>query len=517
MHDTSAFFQEATSKICGSLNIEESLWESIKFLGRYMPADEIYLDIYNPNEGSLRVLAQATPQGGQRINKIIPLTDEVRKLVDLNCSREKMPYDKVLILNRPDKHTVAKFLCSSMNLVQSSILTMFLFIDDSRLGVVDIIAKGNDRFEEEHGRIFSLLQSPFAVAVSNALKHQDLIDLKNSLKDENIFLSKQLQKTQQKNIIGASSGLKQVMNKVHQVAPKDSTVLIFGETGVGKEVIAQAVHSLSKRRNGPFIKVNCGAIPENLVDSELFGHERGAFTGAVHQKKGRFELAHTGTIFLDEIGELPHQAQVRLLHILQHKKTERVGGTRFIDLDIRIIAATHRDLQAMVDAGQFRQDLWFRLNVFPVSIPPLRERKEDIPALTRHIVKMKCQKMGFMEVPRISKECMDELLAYEWPGNIRELENLIERELIQNNGQIDSSANLPPTSHPRPRENSPEPGFASLDENMSEHIQRALAYSQGKIHGPKGAADLLGIHPNTLRYRMKKLGIPFKKKDLCNQ
>lgn len=189
-------------------------------------------------------------------------------------------------------------------------------------------------------------------------------------KDENIQLTRQLQRKHQENIIGANSGLKEVMNKVHQVAPKDSTVLIFGETGVGKEVIAQAVHSLSKRRNGPFIKVNCGAIPDNLVDSELFGHEKGAFTGAVNQKKGRFELAHTGTIFLDEIGELPHQAQIRLLHILQNKKMERVGGTRFIDLDIRIIAATHRDLQAMVDAGQFRQDLWFRLNVFPISIPP---------------------------------------------------------------------------------------------------------------------------------------------------
>lgn len=397
-----------------------------------------------------------------------------------------------------------------MNIASSSILTMFLFIDNSRLGVVDIIAKGNNRFKPEHGQIFAMLQNPFAVAVSNALKHQDLIELKNSLKDENIQLTRQLKEKQQDNIIGATSGLREVMNKVHQVASKDSTVLIFGETGVGKEVIAQAIHSLSERRSGPFIKVNCGAIPDNLVDSELFGHERGAFTGAVNQKKGRFELAHTGTIFLDEVGELPHQAQVRLLHILQNKKTERVGGTRPIDLDIRIIAATHRDLQAMVDTGQFRKDLWFRLNVFPITIPPLRERQEDIPALAWHIAKMKCHQLGFMDLPRISKECIDDLQAYDWPGNIRELENLMERELIQNNGRIDSLTSLSTRSSQRPKTSTVQ-HLPSLDEQTSKHIQRALACSKGKIHGPNGAADLLGVHPNTLRYRMKKLGIPFRK------
>jgi transcriptional regulator with GAF, ATPase, and Fis domain len=293
------------------------------------------------------------------------------------------------------------------------------------------------------------------------------------------------------------------------VASKDSTVLISGQTGVGKEVIARAIHQLSPRKKGPFVKVNCGAIPENLVDSELFGHEKGAFTGAVALKRGRFELAHTGTVLLDEIGELPLQAQVRLLHILQHKEVERVGGTKFIPVDIRIIAATHRDLKTMVYSGQFRQDLWYRLNIFPIHIPALKERKEDISALVRHIVDTKCQKLGFKESPRVSKQCLESLTAYDWPGNIRELENMIERELIKNNGQIYSFIDGNENQTYNPKESSSNK-LESLDQAMFNHIQKALKYTQGKIHGPNGAAELLEIHPNTLRHRMKKLGISFK-------
>lgn len=225
------------------------------------------------------------------------------------------------------------------------------------------------------------------------------------------------------------------MELCDQVAPMDNTVLILGETGVGKEVIAKTIHKMSNKRKGPFIKVNCGAIPSDLVDSELFGHEKGAFTGAVALKIGRFERAHTGTIFLDEIGELSAEAQVRLLHVLQSREIERLGGTKSIHIDVRVIAATHRDLESMVKNGVFREDLWFRLNVFPIIIPPLRERKEDVPDFVRYIVKQKSKELG-IEPPPVSEEWINSYVLYDWPGNVRELENTIERELIKNKGQI---------------------------------------------------------------------------------
>lgn len=509
IRENSSFFQEATLRICGQLNIEDLLWESMKFLGKYIPADEMMLNIYSPEEGYLRVLAQATTQKGQQMNKLIPLSYEVRKLVQLNCSKEKIPNDRILIINRPNTHTVAHFLCSSMSLVRASIMTMFIFVDKRHLGVVDMIAKDNNIFSYDHARIFSLLQNHFRVAVANALTYQRLIEPKNQDNKRPAERDQEPDIPSVPNIIGARSGLKDVMNSVSQVASKDSTVLISGQTGVGKEVIARAIHQLSPRKKGPFVKVNCGAIPENLVDSELFGHEKGAFTGAVALKRGRFELAHTGTVLLDEIGELPLQAQVRLLHILQHKEVERVGGTKFIPVDIRIIAATHRDLKTMVYSGQFRQDLWYRLNIFPIHIPALKERKEDISALVRHIVDTKCQKLGFKESPRVSKQCLESLTAYDWPGNIRELENMIERELIKNDGHIYSLIDGNENQTYNPEESSINK-LESLDQAMFSHIQKALKYTQGKIHGPNGAAELLEIHPNTLRHRMKKLGISFK-------
>jgi transcriptional regulator with GAF, ATPase, and Fis domain len=516
MLETSDFFHQATLRICGSLNIEDSLQESLSFLQKYIPADEIFLNVYNPGAGNLRVLAHATPERSKIINRIFPLPNEVRSLVGLNCSKNKIPKYKVLITNNPKEHIVANFLCCSMNVVNASLLSMFLFIDSSRMGVVDVLAKGYNRFHIEHSYIFSSLQGPFAVAVSNALKNQDIIDIKKGTTYENSNYFKKYGKDTGQSIIGVNTGLQQVMRNVHQVAPKNSTVLIFGETGVGKEVIANAVHNLSTRKSGPFIKVNCGALPENLIDSELFGHEKGAFTGAVNQKKGRFELAHTGTIFLDEIGELPYQAQVRLLHILQNQKVERIGATQAINLDIRVIGATHRDLKAMVSSGEFRQDLWFRLNVFPIHIPALRYRKEDIPALAQHIVQKKCQNMGYHQFPHISKNCMEMLINYNWPGNIRELENILERELIQHDGEIRSLHELTDQNSlvSQTRNNN---SVAPLDEAMMQHITAALAHSQGKIHGPHGAAEILGINPNTLRYRMQKLGIPFKKNIIHSQ
>jgi transcriptional regulator with GAF, ATPase, and Fis domain len=317
-------------------------------------------------------------------------------------------------------------------------------------------------------------------------------------------------------IIGGNTGLRNVMEMVHQVAPLNSTVLILGETGTGKELIANAIHFSSPRKNGPFITVNCGALPENLIDSELFGHERGAFTGAVAESRGRFERADGGTIFLDEIGELPLNAQVRLLRVLQNREVERVGGKRPIPVDIRVIAATHRNLQSMVVEGSFREDLWYRLSGFPIMVPPVRQRKEDVPALARHFVTVRSRDLGIGAPPSIAPGALQRLMEYDWPGNVRELENLVERELIlHRGGPLTFSTILPGPE----QKNMPSASGISgslyplnLDEANAVHITEVLKLAKGKIDGPGGAAEMLGINPSTLRSRLDKLGISYRRR-----
>jgi transcriptional regulator with GAF, ATPase, and Fis domain len=292
-------------------------------------------------------------------------------------------------------------------------------------------------------------------------------------------------------------------------------VLLTGETGVGKDVIANAVHLGSHRREGPFIPVNCGAIPDSLIDSELFGHEKGAFTGALAQKRGRFERANGGTILLDEIGEMPLDAQVRLLRVLQHREVERVGGTERIPVDIRVIAATNQELGKLVEAGKFREDLWFRLNVFPIQVPPLRERRSDIPALVQHFIERKTEELKIGEAPRLTPGSIEVLMAYTWPGNVRELENVVERAMILHRGEPlrfdDLGGSLSSSLDGTEASESQSPDALELDVVTANHIRKVLRITGGKIHGPDGAGELLGVNPNTLRYRMKKLGIPFRK------
>ena len=323
-------------------------------------------------------------------------------------------------------------------------MTMALKLEGNSIGDLGLVADGLNQYTDEHARLLRLLHEPFAIAMSNALKHQEVIRFKDMLADDNRYLLDELRSVSGDEIIGSDFGLKAVMEMVQQVAPLDSPVLLLGETGTGKEVIANAIHYSSPRKDGPFIKVNCGAIPETLLDSELFGHEKGAFTGAISQRRGRFERADKGTIFLDEIGELPSQAQVRLLHVLQKKEIERVGGTSSIPVDIRIISATHRNLEEMIASGRFREDLWFRLNVFPIMIPPLRQRREDIPALVHHFIDRKSMELKLTERPVLAPGAIDRLIAYDWPGNVRELENMIERALIQHRGGVLSFETLLP-------------------------------------------------------------------------
>jgi transcriptional regulator with GAF, ATPase, and Fis domain len=323
-----------------------------------------------------------------------------------------------------------------------------------------------------------------------------------------------LQRISGYEIIGADFGLKQVMEKVRSVASLLSPVLLLGETGVGKEIIAGAIHNASSRRSGPFIKVNCGAIPGTLLDSELFGHEKGAFTGAVSQKRGRFERASGGTLFLDEIGELPLEAQVRLLRVLQEKEIERVGGTEPIKVDIRVIAATHRDLETMIRKGIFREDLYFRLQVFPIAIPTLRERRGDIPGLVQHFIHKKAQDLKLTAIPPLAPEAYDQLLAHRWPGNVRELENAIERAIILKRDGPLSFPDLGPRQEAQAATAPVMPTGESynLDQVTAAHIRRVLKVTDGRVEGKEGAAELLGINPGTLRHRMRKLKIPFGRK-----
>jgi formate hydrogenlyase transcriptional activator len=303
-------------------------------------------------------------------------------------------------------------------------------------------------------------------------------------------------------IIGSSPALESVLEQVERVAPTDSTVLVQGETGTGKELIARAIHNLSSRCGLPFIKLNCAAIPFDLLESELFGHEKGAFTGAIAQKIGRFELADKGTLFLDEVGDIPLALQPKLLRVLQEQEFERLGSGRTHQVDVRLVAATHRNLVEMGKRNEFRSDLYYRLNVFPIPLPPLRARREDIPALVEHFVEIYARRMG-RQIDQISPETMSELTSYPWPGNIRELQNFIERSVILTSGNVLES----PLASLRNAAEAQSLGPITMEDAERDHIRKTLEQTRWVVSGPNGAAARLGIKRSTLYFRMQKLGI----------
>ncbi len=341
--------------------------------------------------------------------------------------------------------------------------------------------------------------------IENALA--EIKELKDQLEAENIYLQEEIKIQHNfEEIISKSNELKKVLLKVEQVASTDATVLILGETGTGKELIARAVHNISDRRDRPLVKVNCASLPANLVESELFGHEKGAFTGALARKIGRFELANGGTIFLDEIGDLSLDLQSKLLRVLQEGEFERLGNPRVIKVDVRIIAATNRELEQAMENGEFRGDLYYRLNVFPILTPPLRDRKEDIPLLVKHFMNKYSGRIG-KKVDKVSQKVIDILMQYNWPGNVRELENIIERAVIISRGDTLELGDWIPAknklfSHPKPE---------TLAEIEKDHINNVLELTGWRVSGEKGAAKILGLKPTTLEARMKKLGIERKK------
>lgn len=504
------FFNQATLRICSSLDINEVAQECLDYLECFMPLDGLTISYYDEKKRAVILMAIKSKVPLNTWKAAIPISEDGHKAF-------KTHKETLMIINNPDEYIVHWTIGKALGLVEKSSIVLFPWNKGHRLGHIDFFCKGRNRYTEEHAHLVNLLHRPFSIAMANSLQYQEIVNIKNLFSRNIQQIRREQRQISEGEIIGANGGLKNMMITVDQVAQLTTPVLLLGETGVGKEVIANRIHYSSPRREGPFVKINCGAIPENLVDSELFGHEKGAFTGAISKTLGRFERAHQGTIFLDEVGDLPLSTQVRLLRVIQEKEIERVGGMKPIKVNVRIIAATNKNLGTLIREGSFREDLWFRLNVFPIRIPPLRERKQDIPILVQHFIMRKSRELNLHINPELKSYSMRRLVTYDWPGNVRELQNIVERALI--NSRINGPSQplnfdgffLPLGQETKNILPESDKSLLPLNQAMKQHIERALTITKGKIYGKGGAAELLEINPNTLRHRMRLLGIPFGK------
>ena len=504
------FFRETTLRICGSLQIATALADVYSYFKLHFPIIGLSLSIKDDNLGAFRSIASKADNQKEFPDEIVPLSKAI-----WNELQAMALYDPFIFTADMDEPFSS--IATLVKIKDKADLVLPLWTDDEKddklIGVLGLRSARKDIFTSQHIELLSSIRAPMTIALINALAHEKIKRTNELLSEDNRLLREEFIWTATEGIIGHDGGLNNLMQMVKQVAPLNNTVLLLGETGTGKEVIANAIHYSSSYKNGPFIKVNCGAIPEHLIDSELFGHEKGAFTGAITEHRGRFERANTGSIFLDEIGELPAQAQIRLLRVLQNREIERVGGHKSLPLNIRVIAATNRNLEGMVSESKFREDLWYRLNVFPLIIPPLRQRKEDIPALTIHFISKKSREMGIKNLPAIAPGALESLMSYNWPGNVRELENLVERELIvHRDGTLTFDSLHDIVQHraekfPNFETQNITPNIWAIDDVITAHIKRALLATNGKVSGPGGAAELLRVNPNTLIARMRKLKI----------
>lgn len=425
---------------------------------------------------------------------------------------EGMPAAEILATRKPvvayhfeqDRYPSPLFR-RAIELGCKSIFSVPLISRERILGTLGLVRTTEDRWSADDIDFVVQVAAQISIAVENALAYRELEEMKERLATEKLYLEDEIRLDHNiGNMVGTGAAFQSVLRSVQIVAPTDSTVLILGETGTGKELVARAIHELSSRKKGSFVKVNCAAIPATLLESELFGHEKGSFTGASAQRIGRFELAHQGTLFLDEIGEMPLELQSKLLRAIQDQEFERVGGHRTIRTDVRFLAATNRDLKAMVDENRFRADLYYRLHVFPLHVPPLRERREDIPLLTRYFVQKHAHKMG-RRIDTIPTASLEALTRYDWPGNIRELQNLIERSVILTNGTTLNVA-LPELGE-KAAAGFTRGGTNTSQANERERIIKALEEAKGQVGGPHGAAARLGLKRTTLQSRMRKLNI----------
>ncbi|HYR90829.1 MAG TPA: sigma 54-interacting transcriptional regulator [Terriglobia bacterium] len=453
--------------------------------------------------------------------------ESVESVLERVAARSKMPPHKDSVKQRLSDHHVSAvassrrpYVCADLQkeklfprdekLLQygvQSYISLPLIRRDDVIGAVDFIAFEKRAFDDSEVQLLQDVLEIVSIAVSNALAYEEITALKEQLQAENRLLQDEIvQRSIFEEIVGSSQSLRHVLGAIDKVAPTDSTVLITGETGTGKELVAHAIHRRSPRSGRALVKVNCAALPAELIASELFGHEKGAFTGALQQRIGRFETAHGGTIFLDEIGELTQEMQIALLRVLQEKEFERVGGNKTIHTDVRVIAATNRNLEREVADGRFRTDLYYRLNVFPMHVPSLRERADDIPVLVDYFISRFAGRMG-KRVRQIEKRTFDAMQQYSWPGNIRELQNVIERGVILAEAEV---FRLDPGTLPQDSQGSAEIGAApgeNTREQQKARIEAVLKETRGRIAGPDGAAARLGLPASTLESRIRTLKI----------
>jgi formate hydrogenlyase transcriptional activator len=494
---------------------EEALLRSVsEILRRLVPFDRAAVTLYLPEKDVFRYLAVESPITSNHFRPGLEFSrsesasawvfDHQQRLLRHDLEREQQYAN--------DRRLIAEGFKSDC--------IVPLIVRGKSIGTLNLGSTSPNRYSEADADFLQEVANQVALAVENTQSYEQIAALKGRLEKENIYLQEEIRTEHNfEEIVGNSPALLDVLRAVEQVAPTDSTVLIYGETGTGKELIARAVHSRSVRKDRALVRVDCSAISAGLVESELFGHLKGAFTGALERRIGRFELADGGTIFLDEIGELPLETQVKLLRVLQEHEFEPVGSSRPLHVDVRVIAATNRNLKEAVDSGRFRSDLFYRLNVFPIELPPLRDRCSDIPKLVAFYVSRFSRRFG-KEVETVSKETLETLMGYSWPGNVRELQNVIERAVVLSPGPTLNLSHIllpapvsgagPETPEIPAQESQPAAAaskLATLKELERAHILAALQQSRGVVEGPNGAARILNLHPNTLRHRMKKLGI----------
>ncbi len=500
-------------EVCRHIEIQEAADRIAELLSNYLPIQDLLIRQFDLHRSAIETVAQA----GLGVVSTWPAGTE--------CKPEKfaelLAWCRRSDVERAAAGKIPKALQSALpRKLAGDLIIGPLSSADEPKGIFVVTARRGAHFLPKHEALVLKLIDPLSVALQNDARVREMATLREAAEaDKRSLLTRLGRQDIGDTIVGADKGLRHVMERVELVAPSDAPVLIFGETGSGKEVIARAIHAGSPRASAPFLRVNCGAIPPDLIDSELFGHEKGSFTGAANLRKGWFERADAGTLFLDEIGELPAAAQVRLLRILQDGTFERVGGQRQLHVNVRIVAATHRNLQAMVAEARFREDLWYRIAVFPIYLPALRDRPEDIPEMVAHFALKSARRFGLTPLAP-SPDDLHLLFSYSWPGNVRELGAVLDRAAILGNGQRleiakalgasdpPASPRVPSIQHSNQTPHAAgESRMLTLDAAMKRHIELALARTRGRIEGSSGAARLLAINPYTLRARMRKLGI----------
>ncbi|WP_263355405.1 sigma 54-interacting transcriptional regulator [Acidicapsa acidisoli] len=491
---------DITNRIATKLDLRDLLREIVGSIRHFMQCDGVGVALPDPEDGELR--RYAVDHAEFQEMSVGPASERAKTVFRTG---------KPLIAAKEEVAADPQGAMTNMSLCLYP-----LIVRERVLGVLGFGTSRENAFTEDDLSFLSQVANQIALAVENSLAYGQVSELRDKLTRENVYLESEIRSELYfEEIVGNSEPLRRVLQEIEIVAPADSTVLIYGETGTGKELIARALHNLSSRKSNAFVKLNCAAIPTGLLESELFGHEKGAFTGAITQRVGRFELANRGTIFLDEVGEIPLELQPKLLRVLQEREFERLGSTRTVRTDARLIAATNRDLKTMVEGQRFRSDLYYRLNVFPIRVPSLRERKEDIPQLVRHFVK-EFSRRNQRVIDTIPSETMQALVRYHWPGNIRELQNVIERAVIISRGPVlnvaltELTPDVASTSAPvitAAKSASHESLQEMLKETERNQILRALEDANGVVAGPSGAAALLGVKRSTLQLRMQKLGI----------